>query len=216
MLAQVLAGDKRIALIDTEGGTSEMYADRFDFDIEKIAEHSPDKFIAVIRQIVDSGAYGAIILDSFSHAWAGNKGVLEIAGGKYTGWRSGTNAQNKLYTAVRDLPIHLIVTMRLKKVYDIQEVDGRQVITQAGVKPVQRSDAPYEFDWVGQIDQDSHRLFIVGARDERIENKVYEPNTVDLAHDLLEVLSDAPRAIARYNPVKELEPGYVQETTRTK
>lgn len=218
MLAQVLAGDKRIALIDTEGGTSEIYADKFDFDIVKLEEHSPDKFIAAIKHITDAGEYGAVILDSFSHAWMGNKGVLDIAGGRFTGWKSATPAHGRLITAIQKCPLHTIVTMRLKKVYEVADVNGKQEIRLSGVMPVQREGTEYEFDWLGQIDRLTHDLSIIGARDSAIDGKVYPAGSVDLAHDLLKVLSSGAPLLARYNPVKELEPGYEppEETKPTK
>src|SRR5262249_23709234 len=111
-----------IALIDSEGGSSNIYGDDFDFDVMDLGgNHSPREYVNGIKTAVDDG-YAVLVIDSFSHAWNGAGGVLEIvdkAGARYrdnkwAGWFEGRPAQNQLIQAILNADIDIIVTMRAK------------------------------------------------------------------------------------------------------
>ncbi len=68
----------RIAMIDTERGSGELYSDRFEYDIARLdPPFEPKRYIDLIRAAEGAG-YAVLIIDSLSHAWAGSGGLLDI------------------------------------------------------------------------------------------------------------------------------------------
>ena len=78
-LARGLVGkDGTIALIDTEAGRALHYADQFAFNHGDMKPpFSPDAYFDAIAA-ADKTGYGAIIVDSMSHEWAGDGGCLDM------------------------------------------------------------------------------------------------------------------------------------------
>ena len=75
-LAQGIGG--RIAMIDTENGSGDLYADMCDYDVETLtAPYSVQKYLAAIHEAEQAG-YDILIIDSLSHAWAGEGGLLDV------------------------------------------------------------------------------------------------------------------------------------------
>lgn len=76
-LASGLAGGKRFAAIDTEAGRLKHYADDFDFDHGDLTPpFRPDRYMEAILAADEKG-YPVIIVDSTSHVWAGDGGVID-------------------------------------------------------------------------------------------------------------------------------------------
>jgi hypothetical protein len=76
-LAKGLAGDKPFAVIDTEAGRAKHYADSFKFDHGDLrAPFRPDAYAAAIKA-ADDAHYPVIVVDSASHEWAGDGGILD-------------------------------------------------------------------------------------------------------------------------------------------
>ena len=70
----------KIAMIDTERGSGELYDHLGDYDVCTIeAPFEPAKFVAAIREAEKQG-YETIIIDSLTHAWAGQGGLLDTHG----------------------------------------------------------------------------------------------------------------------------------------
>lgn len=145
----------KVALIDTENGSGDLYAHLGEYDICPItAPFIPDKYIVAIKA-AEAAGYDVIIVDSLSHAWAGEGGLLDIQGkiadsGKgnsYTAWRSVTPKHNALVEAMLQSKSHIIATVRSKQDY-VQEKDEKGKVTQikkVGMAPVQREGLEYEF-----------------------------------------------------------------------
>jgi hypothetical protein len=76
-VATGLAGDKPFAFIDTETGRALHYAERFRFDHANLsAPFRPDAYLDAILS-ADAAGYGVIVVDSMTHEWAGEGGVLD-------------------------------------------------------------------------------------------------------------------------------------------
>ena len=76
-VAKGIAGSKRIAAIDTEGRRMSHYASDFDFDVaDMLPKFRPDRFAEAVKS-AEAKDYGVLVIDSFSHEWAGEGGVLE-------------------------------------------------------------------------------------------------------------------------------------------
>lgn len=169
---------KRIALIDTEHGSAEMYAGTFDFDTLSLTEYHPQKYIDAIREAAKEG-YEVVIIDSLSHAWSGKGGALELVdqatarnkGSTFGAWRDVTPLQNKLVDAIIGCPAHLICTMRSKTEYQVESDNGKTRVRKLGLAPVQRDGLEYEFDFLTEMDAD-HRMIVTKSRIPALADKV--------------------------------------------
>lgn len=187
----------RVAVIDTERGSASKYADIFDFDVMELDNFSPRNYIAAIHEAEQCG-YSVLIIDSLSHAWSGKGGALEMvdrasarsSGNKFSGWREVTPLHNELVDTMLRASLHLIVTMRAKTEYVIDEDDrGKKVPRKVGLAPVQRDGLEYEFDVVGTMDRDNN-LVVDKTRCPALNGAViYQPGE-EMAKVLLNWLSD--------------------------
>jgi hypothetical protein len=91
-LAKGITPAGRILMIDTERGSGDLYADLFDYDIITLQPpYKPEKYVEAIRAGEEAG-YDTIILDSLSHAWSDEGGILDQAdklsagGNRFTVW----------------------------------------------------------------------------------------------------------------------------------
>lgn len=161
LLAASLGGP--VALIDTERGSASKYAgDVTDFDALELTSYEPAKYIRAIGEAAKE-RYPVLVIDSLSHAWSGKGGILEqkdAKGGRFDAWKELTPQQTDLLEAILAYPGHVIVTMRSKTEYVIDQVEnraGKLVSTprKVGLAPVQRQDLEYEFDVVLRLDADN-------------------------------------------------------------
>lgn len=151
----------KVGMIDTEHGSGDLYADLGDYDIIQIsAPYTVKKYLEAIKEFEESG-YSTIIIDSLSHAWAGEGGLLEKQGkladrpgaNSYAAWRSVTPEHNSLVDAMLQSPCHIIATMRSKQDYVLETNDkGKQVPRKVGLAPVQREGMEYEFTVMLDVD----------------------------------------------------------------
>lgn len=173
-----LLGD-RIALIDTENGSASKYAADFDFSTLSLAEHSPQNYVQAI-QAAERAGFDVLIIDSLSHAWTGRGGALEqvdraakkYQGNSFAAWRDVTPHHNALVDALVQCSCHLIVTMRAKTEYVLQENSkGKLEPRKVGLAPVQRDGLEYEFDIVADMDID-HNLIVSKTRCRSLDGAV--------------------------------------------
>lgn len=169
----ITADWSRIALIDTEHERGRFYANRTDLEIPTgeflyqslTAPYSPEKYIAYVQEAAAAvGPDGVIIVDSFSHAWDNEGGVLDIKneiaktqknGNSFSAWDEAGKVQNNLINAVLSVNAHTIVTMRAKMAYAMETDErGKTRPVKIGLAPVQRENAEYEFDVVMNISRD--------------------------------------------------------------
>lgn len=151
----------KVGLIDTEHGSGDLYANIGDYDIINIeAPYTVQKYRDAIKAFEDAG-YGVIIIDSLSHAWAGDGGLLDkqgkIAdrtGNSYTAWRQVTPDHNALVEDLLNSPCHVIGTLRVKQEYVLETNEkGKQVPKKVGLAPVMRDGIEYEFTVFMDVDQ---------------------------------------------------------------
>jgi hypothetical protein len=198
---------KKIAVIDTENASASKYADRFTFDTEVLTSVDPRKYVEAI-QAAESAGYDVLIIDSLSHAWAGKDGLLNFvdkvtarskSGNAFTtGWREATLVHNQLVDALVQCKCHLIVTMRCKTDWVIEEgPNGKKSPKKIGLAPVQREGLEYEFDVVGDIDGE-HKLIISKSRCPALADAVIDrPDGKNLGRPFADWLSTgiAPPAV---------------------
>jgi hypothetical protein len=154
----------RIALVDTEHGSAAKYADEFAFDTLPLTVFRPTTLVDVLAVAAHEG-YDVVIVDSLSHFWSGTGGMLEQVddaakraggGGSFAGWKEARPQERAMIDALLAYPGHLIVTMRTKTEYVVESDErGRKVPRKVGLKPEQREGIEYEFDIVGDLDQEN-------------------------------------------------------------
>ena len=148
----------KIAMIDTENGSGDLYSGLGDYDVCTIeAPYTVQKYLTAIEEAEKAG-YDVLIIDSLSHAWAGEGGLLDMqgkiadssrSGNSYTAWRQVTPLHNKLVEAMLASKCHVIATMRSKTEYVQEKGDnGKTIIRKVGLAPVQRDGMDYEFGTV--------------------------------------------------------------------
>ena len=160
LLARGLVGKNgKIAVVDTEKKSASLYADRFEFDVLDLSPpYTTEKYIDAIKE-AQKQKYDIVILDSISHAWAGEGGLLDQKeqidsrgkGSSYTNWAQITKKHEKFISNLLHSDIHLIATMRSKQDYILVDRNGKQVPTKVGLAPVQRDGMEYEFTCVLDI-----------------------------------------------------------------
>lgn len=153
----------RVAVLDSEHGSASLYADQFAFDAFEPDSFSPKVYIEAIRAAADAG-YDVLVIDSLSHAWMGKGGALELvdnasrrsSGNSFAAWKDVTPLQNEMVEAMLGARLHLIVTMRSKTEYVIEEnARGKKEPRKVGLAPVQRDGIEYEFQVVGDLDMEN-------------------------------------------------------------
>lgn len=146
--------EKGMVVIDTERGSSQLYADKFNFEtIEFDPPYSLERYVDCL-EFVDNLGYGVVIVDSLSHAWMGKGGALEAVEAaqqssrnknQFQAWGEITPKFNKLIDTLLGMKSHLIVTLRSKTAYTIEEVRGKNVPKKVGMAPVFREGIEFEF-----------------------------------------------------------------------
>ncbi|AFL72632.1 ATP-binding protein [Thiocystis violascens] len=166
LIARGLAPDGQIALIDSERGSGELYADLTPYDATLIEPpFSPARYIERICRAEQDG-YDVLIVDSLSHAWTGEGGVLDLhdkataasrSGNSFMAWREVTPQQTALVDAILGVNLHVIVTIRTKTAYDVvDDHKGGKKPIKIGLAPVQRDGLEYELTTVLDLAVDSH------------------------------------------------------------
>lgn len=201
--ATVLAQGGKIAFIDTERESSKHYANEFEFypvymgtDLTERQPYHPQKYIDLIVAAGKAGC-NVLVIDSLSHAWSDDGGALDLvnsstSSNKFAQWKDVTPLQNKLVSAILNFPGHIIVTMRTKVEYVMQEDErGKKVPVKLGMKPIQRDQIEYEFDVVGDMSHDNDVHFDK-SRCPELKNVRFMKPGAEVAEILLRWLSGAP------------------------
>ncbi len=151
----------KVGLVDTEHGSGDLYAHLGEYSVIGIeAPYTVAKYTQAIKAFEEAG-FDTIIIDSLSHAWAGDGGLLDKQGkladrpgaNSYAAWRSVTPDHNALVDAMLQSPCHIIATMRSKQDYVLEtNAQGKQQPKKVGMAPVQRDGMEYEFTVMLDVD----------------------------------------------------------------
>lgn len=149
-LARGLVGGKgKIALIDTENRRAKFYAGKFGgwSHIDLQPPFTARRYIAAHNAAIESGA-DAVIIDSQSHVWEGEGGVLEQADANdakgLAKWKTPKLEYKRMRNALLRSPVHVIFCLRAKEKF-VQKGAGRTAeIVSLGEVPV--SDARFVYE----------------------------------------------------------------------
>lgn len=157
----------KIGLIDTEHGSGDLYADIGDYDVISLEPpYTVPKYREAIHAFEDAG-YDVIIVDSLTHAWAGEGGLLDKQGqlekdtsrfkNSFQTWREITPEHNKLVEELIGSPSHVIATLRVKTEYVMERNDrGKMEPRKIGLAPIFRDGIEYEFTLCMDVDADHY------------------------------------------------------------
>lgn len=167
-LATGLSAGAKFAVIDTENGRARHYADRFKFkDVHLQPPFSPDRYLEAI-QAADKAGFGVILVDSVSHEWAGEGGILEMqeeelqrmAGNdwkkreacKIAAWIKPKMAHKKMVSRLLQVSAHVILCFRAEEKMEMRKnAEGKMEIVKKttltgldGWVPICEKNLPYE------------------------------------------------------------------------
>lgn len=150
LIAKGLAGSlDKVAIIDTENGSADLYAHMGNYSVITLAApFPPEKYIQAIKECEEAGME-VIVIDSITHEWDGVGGLLEIhgkmTGNSYTNWSAITPRHQAFINAILQSPCHIITTVRRKQDYEMtKDNNGKVKVEKAGLKEVTREGFEYE------------------------------------------------------------------------
>lgn len=191
----------RIAMIDTERGSGELYVHLGEYDACTIhPPFEPRKYVEAIRAAEDLG-YETIIIDSLSHAWIGQGGLMDVhghiadkTGNSWSAWRQVTPKHNELVDAMLQSKCHIVATLRSKMEYAQVEENGKKQVKKLGMSPIQRDGMEYEFTVFIDLDQ-QHTATTTKDRTTLFDGHSFVP-TVETGRTLLAWLENNGQAAA--------------------
>lgn len=208
LLAYGITGDwSKVALIDTESGSGELYAHLGDYNtIQLEAPYTPERYVDALQACIDAGMQ-TVIIDSASHEWDGKGGVLQInealANAKYRGntwaaWNETTPRHQRFIEAIVTAPVHIITCVRNKT--DTVMTDDKKV-KKVGIKEIQREGFEYELTLNLNIDRDTHMATASKDRTELFINSDPFIVTTDTGRKLADWANSGAPVVQEPKPV---------------
>jgi len=182
----------KIALIDTERGSANKYADRFNFDIAELNAKDIESYTKAIKA---ADGYDVLIIDSLSHAWQELLDKVEkIAQAKFRGntwsaWSVLTPQQRNFIDSILNYNGHVIATMRCKTEWTLSQENGKSKPTRIGLAPEQGKNIEYEFDLLMEISPE-HYASILKDRTGKYQDKIIEKPDENFGKELLDWLNE--------------------------
>lgn len=161
---------EKIGVIDTEHKRSLLYAgstigniyiggfQHIDFEPPFNVRNYIDAF-----NLMKDANVEVVIVDSISHAWSGEGGILEEVESRSKGkpnmkmqaWAQVSPLEKQFLKLVTGNSVYVIATARSKQAYDISKNEqGKTVVEKMGLKPDQKESLEYEFAIALRMDQD--------------------------------------------------------------
>lgn len=166
-LASGMSMGKRFAVIDTENKRGLHYADAFAFDHCDLREpFRPEAYMDAIVA-ADKAGYPVILVDSASHEWSGDGGVLDwqeeeltrMAGDdwkkretcKMASWIRPKGSHKKMMSKLLQVNAHVILAFRAEEKIEMVKEDGKWKVVPKkssvgldGWMPICEKNMPYE------------------------------------------------------------------------
>lgn len=184
-VASGLSGGKPFAVIDTESRRALHYADAFRFDHGELhAPFRPDTYAEAIK-LADGAGYPVIVVDSCSHEWAGEGGILDwqeeeldrMAGDDYrkreackmAAWIKPKMSHKQMVQRLLQVKAHLILCFRAEE---------KSVVTSDYADAVRKIRVP-NADKLSpdEIDREGQRIAasLTDSKKQRVKNIGWQP-----------------------------------------
>jgi hypothetical protein len=162
LLASGMTAWPKIAVIDTENHSADLYAHLGDYNVLQLSKpFSPERYISAIETCEKAGM-DVIIIDSITHEWEGSGGILDIhgnlPGNSFANWAKMTPRHNAFVQKILESPCHIVCTIRTKTDYILSEKNGKMVPEKVGLKGITRDGMDYEFTIVFDLDLKHHAV----------------------------------------------------------
>ncbi len=212
-LATSLAGESgKVGVISSEYASSQLLQHRFPHDIVNLAEvdensnlvkgaFSPARYEEAIR-LFTRAHYDVIVIDSLSHVWEGEGGILEAVNkpGQNTfgdGWGEATPLYKRLINTILAARCHIIITLRAKDAYVMEDYINRkgEKATRpknVGQCPVMRKGFGYEMHLMLRMDSMIAHVEATAMQDYIPHGEEIDDLGSDLAQRLLDALDGVP------------------------
>jgi hypothetical protein len=149
-----------IGVLDTERDSAKLYSHLVPFDTITLGPpYTVDRYLAALTALERVG-YPVIIIDQISHEWSGEGGILtQVANSRasndFAKWNGPSQEHERFVDRLLDSPAHLILTMRAKTEWVLEEVDNgrggtKKVPKRIGMQAKQREGTEYE--WTTLLD----------------------------------------------------------------
>jgi len=158
----------KIAVIDTENESASLYSDH---TIKKTGFHigefltlpikppfTPEKYSQAIKVCEDAGVE-VIIIDSITHVWNGQGGLLEDnnkLGGSFQSWAKTTPRYQKWLDSILQSSCHIITTNRKKQGYEVTKENNKTKVEKVGMEDQIRDGYDYEMTIALDIINNNH------------------------------------------------------------
>ncbi|PRY38524.1 AAA domain-containing protein [Spirosoma oryzae] len=156
----------KIAVIDTESGSAELYCDQTfsdgngsefyigTFNYINLTNPAPEKYIEAIVACEKAGME-VIIIDSMTHAWEFILNVqAQMTGNSYTNWGIVKPRHEKLRNKILKSTAHVFTTSRRKQDYEMtKDGNGRNTVQKLGLKEINVEGWEYELTLNFEIEQ---------------------------------------------------------------
>jgi hypothetical protein len=149
----------KIAVIDTENDSASLYSNLGAYKTLRLdPPFTPDRYIEAIGKC-ESAGMEVIIIDSITHVWKGQGGLLEYQnalGGRYQDWAKATPLYQRWLNTILQSKCHVITTNRKKQGYNMITEGNRTRVEKAGLEDEIRDGYEYEMTVALEITNDKH------------------------------------------------------------
>lgn len=167
-IAEGLGG--RVALLDAERGSSELYAGVCGFDVWRLSPpYSTQHYLWALSEAGRQG-YSVCIVDGLSPAWSGEGGILSLVQAARSSqdparrgdpWAEANHEHGRLLRGLLESPCHVLVTLRLRPTHSPRPA---RAVSQGWPRLDQKPGLEYEFTSALLLDAHDHRAWPIKDR----------------------------------------------------
>jgi len=205
----------KIAVVDTENGSSNLYSHLGDFNVLTLMEpYSPERYIEALKAC-EQADIEVIIIDSITHEWQGKGGCLEIhekLGGRFQDWSKVSPRHQAFIDAILNSKAHVITSTRRKIDYSLDvSNNGKTKVVKHGTKEITREGFEYELTVNFELINDKH---LAKASKDRTGLFMDRPEFVINAATGKKLMNWCNEGISVDNAIKEIQEATTVEGLR--
>src|ERR1035437_1892839 len=160
LIAYGITGNwQKIGVIDTENDSASLYSDLGNYKTIRFdPPFTTERYIEAIKLCEDAGME-VIIIDSVTHVWKGQGGLLEYQsslGGRYQDWAKATPLYQRWLNSILQSKCHIITTNRKKQGYNMITEGNKTKVEKAGLDDEIRDGYEYEMTVALEVINERH------------------------------------------------------------